>query len=265
MKSNYKKIYTLLFSCTSILYFAQNLGINTTSPQQKLEISGTVNVANPNIGVTGIQLVQPTIRIDGLNSTNNPNVFSAANIVNPLYVDANGNTFTIKGLETYNNTPPGTDVITTPYTLTANPSGITPDLISVSFTLKQASIVNISSMLSVNIKNSSGAELADGIVRLIGAGIYFTAKPASETTITLNSTTANESIPYTNFNTGSISSQLKFGPSLEMSLPAGNYTVALRGIVSGFAAKAGFSANPTINVSFGGDTDDRMNVFVRPL
>lgn len=260
--------YSTLLGFISIISLAQNVGINTTNPQQKLEIAGTVNVIDTNIGTTGVKLVQPTIRIDGLNSTNNSTVFSGADTVNPLYVDANGNTITIKGVEAYNNTQPGTDAIITPVTLTANPSGVTANLVTVSFTLNQASIVNISSMLSANVKNSSGAELVDGRARLIGAGFYFTAKPAAETTIVLNSTTANESIPFTNFTSGSVSSQLKISPSLEMVLPAGNYTVALRGIVNGATPTGSpnfYPANQAIQVTFGGDSDDRMNVFVRPL
>ncbi len=47
-------------SGTNIYYTAGNVGINTTSPQSKLHIVNSSTALNPDVGITGIYVFNPT-------------------------------------------------------------------------------------------------------------------------------------------------------------------------------------------------------------
>lgn len=239
-----------------------NVGINTDNPQQKLHVSGVKNVLSTNIGTTGIPLIAPTIRIDGLNSTGNPTVFNGVNTVNPLYVNSSGDTSVKKGNEKFSYSASQTDAITSTTTLnvTANQVyQVTGDLLTVSFTLTQRSMVFISSTISADVRNSSGGTLNDGNSRSIAALLIFTSAPASSG-INVNSAIMSDGFTFANRATGGSINTFKLSPSTEAVLPAGNYTLVLRA-----AAIGADQTSDNFRVIFGGDTGDKLNVLAKPL
>ncbi|MBB6371096.1 hypothetical protein [Chryseobacterium shigense] len=234
-----------------------------TQPQEKLHVGGTSSIIDDNIGSTGTALISPTVRIDGLNITNNASAFTGADTTVPLYVDSNGDTSVKKGLETFGTyTLPGADAIAANATLNVAGNGTyasTPNLLSTSFTLKQRSVVYISSNLSANVQNSSGGTLSDGKARIIAAALAFTSAPASSGIDTSASYVVDEFV-FSNRSSNSVNSSFKLNPSCELVLPAGTYTIALsgRGAASGYASDA-------FRIVFGSGSGDKLNVLARPL
>ncbi|UFH31090.1 hypothetical protein LNP04_14050 [Chryseobacterium sp. C-71] len=266
-----KKISTIFFLSFSMgMVYAQtgNVGINTNNPQQKLHIGGSSSVVDSNIGTTGVQLVSPTIRIDGLNSTNNPTVFTSTETTNPVYVNASGISSTVKGVQLFSNTAVGGDAITTPVTL-SNPTlaGTVPSvrstgaLATVSFTLTQRSVVYIASSLSARVIDTSGNPLVETNHKIIASNIIFDLAPASTglqgTGATRNFSSTDTAI-YTNGVANSINT-ITLSPSSELILPAGSYTINLYGITGGATQR------PEYRVVFGEGARDKLNVFAKPL
>lgn len=245
------------------LHAQQNVGIMTKNPQSQLHVSGTSSITNVNIGTTGIPLVTPTARINGLSSANTSGIFTGIDTITPLYVDSNGDTQVKKGLETFSYTAPGDDAITTTTTLniTANQTyQSTGNLLSVSFTLSQRSMVYISSTLTAEVQNSSGGAISDGKSRAITALLWFTAAPAASGIPTTTSY-MSDGFSFSSRSTNSVYSSLKMSPSCEIILPAGNYTLVLRG--AGIAANN--SPDDNYRIVWGGGTGDKLNVLAKPL
>lgn len=262
---NYIKIFYLLFGAAffNICYGQNgNVGINTNNPQQKLHVSGVKNVLSTNIGITGVPLISPTIRIDGLNNTSNPTVFSIPNTTNPLYVDSSGDTSVKKGDERYSYSAPQSDAITTATTLNVTANAMyqfTGNLLTVSFTLTQRSMVFISSTISADVRDSSGGTISDGNARAVLASLQFTAAPAS-TGITLNSSYITDGFTFANRATNGSVNTFKLSPSTEVVLPAGSYTLVLRG-----AGIGALQNSDNFRVIFGSDSGDKLNVLAKPL
>lgn len=264
MKSNIKILSVIGFLVLSQNIFSQqNVGIMTDKPQEKVHISGPSTIIKK-IGNTDISLITPTIRIDGVSMAHNPTAFSGPETTSPLYVDGNGDTTVKRGLETFGTyTPPGGDAITTGTTLniTANQSyHLTGNLLTVSFTLRQRSIVNISSTLTAEIRSSSGGAITDGKARSIAALLWFTSAPASSG-ISTASSYMSDGTTFASRASNSMNSGFKFNPSCEVVLPAGNYTIVLRG--AGIASNN--SPGDNYRVIWGGGSGDKLNVFARPL
>lgn len=240
-----------------------NVGIGTENPQQKLHVSGASTTIDNNIGATGVPLISPTVRIDGLNRTNNPTIFTSDDTTQPLYVNNLGQSSLVKGVEPMSNTAIGGDAITAPVQLNhpALTSGgnnyfVTGALITTSFTLSQRSVVYITSCLSAQITNTSNTVLNDTNHKGIVATITFTNAPASTgltTSFALTDTTTYASGTASSINT------FKLSPSGEVVLPPGNYTIILRG------ATLGAINRPAYRVFFGGQSGDKLNVFAKPL
>ena len=68
-----KKSLLFFYVCFPLLSYSQ-IGINTYDPQQAIHISGKVTdfATAPAVGSTLVKIIEPTVRIEGLNSTNNP-------------------------------------------------------------------------------------------------------------------------------------------------------------------------------------------------
>ncbi|MDV7696478.1 hypothetical protein N6B72_06045 [Chryseobacterium soli] len=245
------------------IFSQQNVGIMTDKPMEKLHVSGKSSVIDDNIGTTGVPLISPTIRIDGLNMTNNPTVLSTDTIA-PLYVDSNGDTSVKKGLETFGTyTQPGGDAITTATTLNVTATQtyqFTPTLLTASFTLQQRSVVYISSTLSADVLNASGGTITDGKNRAIAALISFTAAPAASG-INTTSSYMGDGLTFANRPTDSMNGSFKLSPSSELVLPAGSYTVILRG--AGIASSNAPGDN--YRIIWGGGTGDKLNILAKPL
>lgn len=142
MKKNYLTLF-ILFTFWNV--FSQSgVGINKTTPQQQLHLGSS----------TG------TIRVDGLNSTNNDYNGGVAGQTYPLYVDSNGD-LTLKVTATNNSD--GTDAYTTAgvngsvaiTALQANDGYESVEITSYTFTVTRASIVEVKYSLSIEVFESS--------------------------------------------------------------------------------------------------------------
>jgi len=253
-----------LLVCSQNIFSQQNVGIMTAEPMEKLHVSGKSSVLDDNIGTTGVPLISPTVRIDGLNMTNNPTVFSTVDTTAPLYVDSNGDTSVKKGLETFGTyTQPGGDAITTSTTLNVTATEtyqFTPTLLTASFTLQQRSVVYISSTLSADVQNASGGTITDGKTRAIAALIAFTAAPAASG-INTTSSYMGDGLTFANRPTDSMNGSFKLNPSSELVLPAGSYTVILRG--AGIASSN--IPGDNYRIIWGAGTGDKLNILSKPL
>ncbi|KQR93770.1 hypothetical protein ASG01_07860 [Chryseobacterium sp. Leaf180] len=253
-------VATALF--VSSVYSAQsgNVGINTNNPQQKLHVSGTKNIITANVGSSGIALIAPTVRIDGLNITNNPAVFTAASTLNPYYVNANGEALVVKGETSYSYTAPGSDAITTPvnFTITGNLNyQLSAPLLTSTFTLDRRSMVYISSTISADASTTAGNIINNGRAKSIGAVLQFTSAPAASG-LPLNTSYISDATSFTNGATLGSLNNFKLSATTETVLPAGTYTIVLLG--------GGISGNgDDFRVTFGNGNGDKLNVFVRPL
>lgn len=253
-----------LLVCSQNIFAQQNVGIMTDQPMEKLHVSGKSSVIDDNIGTTGVPLISPTIRIDGLNMTNNPTIFSTDTTA-PLYVDSNGDTSVKKGLETFGTyTQPGGDAITTPTSqnvTASSPAGyqVTATLLSASFTLQQRSVVYISSTLSADIQSTAGGNLVDGKTRAIVAILTFTTAPATSG-IDTTQTYMSDGTTFANMPSTLINGSFKFNPCSELVLPAGTYTVTLRG-----AGICSSNTGDNFKVIWGAGTGDKLNVLAKPL
>ncbi len=250
---------TLLFIVLYNTFSAQtgNVGMGTNDPKQRLHIGGASSVVNNNIGTTGVKLVTPTVRIDGLNKTNNSTVFTNDDTTNPLYVNSNGITGTLKAIQLIENTPIDGDAITEqsayfPATTTIAGYQPSPALRTINFTLTQRSMVYIVSSISARITNTSGGILSDTYHKSIVARIRITS-PSSLADYNLT-----DGVTYASGTSSSINT-FNLSPGGEIVLEPGSYTLVLDGLTIGSTNNVGHY------VYFGGDSGDKLNVYARPL
>ncbi len=136
MEKKYFVILFFAFLCSQ----AQNVGVNTTNPQQTLHLGSN----------TG------TIRVDGLNSTNNDFNGGAAGQTYPLYVDSNGD-LTLR-VSAFQNSD-GSDAYTTAgingtvaiTAAQANDGYETVEITSYTFTVARTTTLEVKYSLSVEV------------------------------------------------------------------------------------------------------------------
>jgi len=232
-------------------------GINTTTPQQILHISGTPSTSTA-IGTTGQFLVSPTVRVDGLNQTNNSaHPASPAISTLPLYATLNGDMVIGKKVQIIAQTlPGGTDPI--PSFLKNSVSGtavFTLQLYTINFTLLQPSLVYFNAAVSIGSIFQISAviptpSLNDGKARM--TGIQFMLIGAGIPSNYLGSTT--DSFTNLTANSGQLTPTGFFYHSLgkEVKLPAGTYTFQIFGCAlannNGFSLSFGESATDYVNI-----------------
>jgi len=192
------------------------IGINTSAPQQALHISGT-----------GTGIAQPVIRIDGLNSTNNP-AHESTTSTKRVFADANGTLVIADNAQTnkfYTSVSlPSTDI----------PAGTERPVTSQSFTLNYPSIVHVEARVGMNSTDNisdptSSTSLLErnGQARLFGSYYKLTAAPAGVAT----NTAFGQVIISHSTNTGGaqLNGQFYIEPKKDLYLPKGNYTLTLYG------------------------------------
>jgi len=240
-------------------------GINTITPQQVLQISGTPSGSTA-VGTTGTNLVTPTMRVEGLNQTNNTAHPTAPTIsVLPLYATTSGDLVVSKRYQEIVSTPPGTDgIVTVPSTgvlvSTSTGAQTTAIIKTVSITLARPSIVYFNASVGINtIVNSTGAILEDNIARLMGIQFRFSLAAAGSGIATgipfASNTDSYTSGPIPVNNTNIPFGYFWYALSKEIKLPAGNYTFQILGVAAG---SAGFRY--TIGSGF-----DSLNIFAIAL
>ncbi len=135
-----KKKYFLILFTSFLSTQAQNVGVNTSSPQQVLHLGSN----------TG------TIRVDGLNSTNNDFNGGVAGQTYPLYVDSNGD-MTLR-VSAFQNSD-GSDAFTTAgingtvaiTAAQANDGYETIEITSYTFTVARTTTLEIKYSLSIEV------------------------------------------------------------------------------------------------------------------
>jgi hypothetical protein len=223
------KKYTFLFLFFTVFVFSQNVGINEDVPQQVLHLGSS----------TG------TIRVDGLNSVNNPYNGGGAKTY-PLYVDSNGD-MTL-AIATFQNSD-GTDAITAT-TPSASTSLVVPTIATApnngyrstvilpyTFTVNRAAIIEVKYNISIEVLADATTKIRSTKARTIQT--FFTL----DTPVLINQGASmtrrygQASKNYMNFNLSSpastvpnCSSGLLYNSSTTyISVPAGTHTLRFYG------------------------------------
>ena len=125
-----------------------------------------------------------------------------------------------------------------------------------SFTLDRPSIVEFNSNISTSFSKSNGGPLDDGSVKLARSYYVFTNAP---TTALKNTNFGYSSVSYTNTSTSNgnvISGYYYLTPRSTLYLPAGTYTLAVKG---GGASATGFK------LTFGNGSSDNVQIQATPV
>ncbi|MGG5207714.1 hypothetical protein ACQWU4_02115 [Chryseobacterium sp. MIQD13] len=226
------------FICPFILFYLGifgQVGINTSGPQQTLQVSGS-----------GTGINQPVLRVDGLNSTNN-SAHESTTSIKRVYSTPNGD------LVILDNNKTNRFYRVAPLPTTSVPGGTERLVTSVSFTLDYPSIVHVESRVGMGVTSSiiGTALLRDGMARLFGVYYKFTLAPAG---VTLNTAFGQHIISHsTNSGINQLDGEFYLNPRKDLSLPAGNYTLSLYGFSQdanmSFAVNDVNQAGQTLSVS----------------
>lgn len=203
---------------SSSLVFSQ-VGISTATPLEKLHIAGTSS--STDIGTSGVKKVTPTIRIDGLNSTNNT-ANLGANRVTPLAADVNGNLVL--------NSLPNSDVFpgfdqTINVGITSNNSNTNPvpyqELSTTTITLTRPATVTLSTIINALVYNDSSLQtVKDGLIRLVYTQISVDGSAITASNV-INSFTAS--------GTNSMSGPITQNATVNVKLGIGTHTISFMG------------------------------------
>lgn len=216
------------------------IGINTTAPQQTLQISGS-----------GTGTTQPVIRIDGLNSTNN-SAHESTSSTKRVFADANGT------LVIADNTQTNKFYTSVSLPNTAIPAGTERAVTSQTFTLDYPSIVHVEARVGITNTSVNSATLVDGQARLFGSYYKLTAAPAGVAT---NTAFGQVIISHSTISDGNtqLNGQYYIEPRKDLYLPKGNYTLTLYG----------YSQNSSMNIAVNGgsalQTSQKMMVSITPV
>ncbi len=216
-------IFSLCLICQ--LQVVAQVGIGTTNPQQDLHIAGSSS----------------TIRIEGLNSTNNTNNDGLTESV--VKVDSNGDLVIEKSpssiLDITGSFPLGTITISTP-----DGSSTSQAVLTGNFNISDLSFVGISYEVRIGgIQNTDGSILDDGIQRLLILQMYIDGTRVSR-----------DSKFFTGHKDSAVSGSTASGSMILSGfifkeLAAGPHTYELRGTVYGndFSFKADFGGSSSLN------------------
>lgn len=178
-----KRLLLLTCGLLPVLTYSQ-VGINTSDPKQALHVSGTpTNYINaPNVGTSSVKIVEPTIRIDGLNATNNPAHSTNINSLQRVYASKDGDLMLRKGntnFVLFNET--GTINENSVGIPTGSNHFLVPSVIlkTVQFTVEKESIVNISAAVNGRLENYTSNQLTinEEVEYHFGINFSFSAAP----------------------------------------------------------------------------------------
>ncbi|GAB5399029.1 MAG: hypothetical protein Aureis2KO_06140 [Aureisphaera sp.] len=210
-----------------IVLFAEGIyaqvGIGTTDPQRELHVAGETS----------------SIRIDGLNATNNPDNFGGTGLYN-LRVDSDGDLTLGSGssqLVSVVNTMSPTNLQTT-----ANSDFVDQELYIRTFTLSQRSIVFISYIMSAEVKSYDNTSFVeDGRAKMIYNYFYL----GDGTTSSYTKPYGMESTVYNNSDCDAASGYIMNSQTAILILDAGTHSVHFMGAVygGGLNSDAAFSTN----------------------
>jgi len=227
-----KHLFSALLLTLSISAYAQNVktGIGTTNPQQTLHIAGTT--ATSPVGTTGVNLVKPTVRVEGLNSTNNPAPFTGSDGLKRVYANQTGDLLLVNGsMEQATITQQFGSVIPTQEAVALGLGGVLrEELMSQNFTLTQPSVVYFSATFAALVRETNlltgPVSVTDGRAKLFGAYFQFSS---SNVGISTTATFGNNKKTYSNSVAGGIQGDFMLNPRAKLVLQPGTYTVKLYG------------------------------------
>ena len=208
------------------------VGIGTTNPQEALHISGSGS----------------TLRVDGLNSTNNANNLGGGSSYN-VVADSNGNL----GLGLPSGEISSASHIPTPITVqtTANAGLNAAELYQENFTLTQRALVVITYYVALDFENFDGsAKIDDGRAKVAHNYFYL----GNGTTANTTKSYGMNSVVYTNINCDTATGYIYNSRSMTIALDPGTYSVHLQGAVFG----GDLTAEAAFRVEFG--NGDRLDI-----
>lgn len=228
-----KNTITLCFLFFSVVFMSQaQVGIGTTDPQEMLHIAG----------------IGSTIRVDGLNSSNNAENLGGSAMYNVL-VDKDGDLM----LGSLSGELSSDSNISTPVVVqtTANSGLNSGELYKKNFTLSQRALVVITYYVAMDFKTYDGtANIDDGRAKVAHNYFYLGNGTTADTSKTYGMTSS----VYSNVNCDTATGFVYNSRSTTISLEAGTYSVHLQGAVFGgdIVPEAAFS------VAFG--NGDRLDI-----
>ncbi len=207
-----KNTITLCLLCYSIAMTSWGqVGIGTVDPQEDLHIAG----------------IGSTIRIDGLNSSNNNKNLGGSSKYNVL-VDADGNL----SLGDASGQISSESNVSSPVVVqtTANSGLNSSELYQKNFTLTQKGLVVITYYVSMDFKSYDGtANLEDGRAKIAHNYFYMGDGTTANTTKTYGMTSS----VYSNMNCDTATGFVYNSRSTTIPMDAGTYSVHLNGAVYG--------------------------------
>ncbi|MCW5520656.1 hypothetical protein J1N09_12450 [Aureitalea sp. L0-47] len=229
-----KKTITLYLVCLTTVTagWAQAVGIGTSNPQEKLHIAGA----------------NSSIRIDGLNSSNNSENSGGTDLYN-VVVDSDGNLSLAdrSGAIFSQNALSAPVVVQTAFDSDTNSS----ELYTRTFTLTQRAYVVVTYYMSMEFESYDGAsKLVDGRTKIAHNYWYLGDGENPDTSKKFGTT----STVYTNENCDTASGYIYNSRSVTMPLDAGTYSIHLNGEVNG----GGLSSDASFRVTFG--DMDRLDI-----
>lgn len=200
----------ILLSCSVLI---AQVGINNSSPQQVLHVSGTS---------TGTS--QSIVRIDGLNNSQNT-AHESATSVKRVFATANGDLVILDNNQTnkYYTSPT--------FTTTPIPGGTEQPVVSYTFILDYPSVVHVDARVAATITSLVAAipVLRNGQARAFGSYYKFTSAPSGVAT---NVTFGDSSVTHSTSGSAAanqLSGEFTLEPRKDLYLPKGNYTIVLYG------------------------------------
>ena len=234
-KTNKWHIIFTAFLFNSFLLSAQ-VGIGTTNPLEQLHIAGATS----------------TIRVDGLNSTNNVNNLGGANTYD-LQVDEDGNLTVVNTASSMSTLLHVKNTATEINVPTLADSDLNnAELYVRNFTLLQDSFVFISYRMAFDVKNfDNTCAVSDGKAKIVYNYFYLGDGTTANTTTTYGLTSQS----YSNHDDENTAAGYMYNHNTEIIfLTAGTHSVHMHGAVYG----GGLSTNESFSSNFGYQEEIRV-------
>lgn len=238
------------------------VGIGDTNPQKGLHVSGTSSSSL--ISGTSINLVKPTIRIDGLNNSNQ----SSSDKIRPVSVTDQGDLVLAPALvkplimiDSFNPANSETDYLASSITTNQTTTTLTTNIVlrSFSFVLESPSIVRIGAVTSFQFyRADNGNPITDQSNRQWGTKFRFSAAPAGISTASTSYFGESLKGYYNRVSNASATAILYSNSEDVQVLPAGNYTLE---VIATAVTAAGQTPLRMVN----GAGDDTFSVIAYPI